>query len=62
MKFTIRHTLVGISEIPRGIAEKLTNITYPLAGSGGNYIVELDVFHQLHCLVMTSASELLWLF
>ncbi|KAL5513654.1 hypothetical protein ACEPAH_4053 [Sanghuangporus vaninii] len=40
----------GISEVPRSIAEKLPNKTYPLAGSGGNYILELDVFHQLHCL------------
>ena len=54
---------VGISEIPRSIAAKLTNKTYPLVGSGGNYIVELDVFHQLHCLVSLTLDclSLQWL-
>ncbi|EJC99578.1 uncharacterized protein FOMMEDRAFT_43149, partial [Fomitiporia mediterranea MF3/22] len=40
----------GISEVPRSVAEKMPNKTYPLVSSDGNYITELDVFHQLHCL------------
>lgn len=45
---------VGVSRIPRSSAAKLVNKTVPIPGEPGQYIVELNVFHQLHCLVSTS--------
>ncbi|KYK56496.1 uncharacterized protein DCS_03496 [Drechmeria coniospora] len=42
----------GISRIPRESAAKLVNKTVPLPGSKGSYVVELNIFHQLHCLNM----------
>jgi Mycotoxin biosynthesis protein UstYa len=41
--------LVGVSAIPKSEATKLSNKTIPRPGSD-DYLVELDVFHQLHCL------------
>lgn len=42
----------GISRIPRESAAKLTNKTVPIPGDSGYYAVQLNVFHQLHCLNM----------
>ncbi|PTB48341.1 hypothetical protein M431DRAFT_100297 [Trichoderma harzianum CBS 226.95] len=43
----------GISTIPKGQAKLLPNYTSPVPGHEDEYIVELDVFHQLHCLVLS---------
>ncbi|OJJ66335.1 hypothetical protein ASPBRDRAFT_665868 [Aspergillus brasiliensis CBS 101740] len=40
----------GIVKIPRSESAQLVNYTVPLASEPGMYIIELDVFHQLHCL------------
>ena len=40
-----------IMKIPRSEAVLLPNKTYPIKDDPGYYIAELDVFHQLHCLV-----------
>jgi hypothetical protein len=57
--------VVGISHIPRAQAAKLINSTamIPTRNSESNereYIIELDVFHQLHCLVCLPPLRL-WL-
>ncbi|KAL7942894.1 hypothetical protein V8C42DRAFT_330679 [Trichoderma barbatum] len=41
---------VGISQIPAAMAARLPNATTPTAHDPNLYMVELDVFHQLHCL------------
>ncbi|KAF5679232.1 hypothetical protein FHETE_973 [Fusarium heterosporum] len=43
---------VLISQISPGQAAKLPNATTPFTNDTSHYIVELDVFHQLHCLNM----------
>ena len=50
----IRNILVGISRIPKSQAEMLPNATEAIPGDEEHYVVELDVFHQLHCLVSYS--------
>lgn len=45
------HTLVGISRITKEEASRLVNYTYRLPGDEDHYVIQLDVFHQLHCLV-----------
>ncbi|KAJ4470468.1 hypothetical protein J3R30DRAFT_3808153 [Lentinula aciculospora] len=40
----------AISRVPREEAKKLTDKTVPIPGDESNYIVGLEVFHQLHCL------------
>lgn len=42
---------VGISSIPRWQADKLENKTEAIPGTE-DYLIELDMFHQLHCLDM----------
>ncbi|PYH93997.1 hypothetical protein BO71DRAFT_326381, partial [Aspergillus ellipticus CBS 707.79] len=42
----------GVSRIPRSSAGKLVNKTLPIPDDPGYYIIELNVFHQLHCLNM----------
>jgi hypothetical protein len=42
---------VGISRIPKSSAAQLVNKTVPIPGDPGYYVVSLNVFHQLHCLV-----------
>ena len=42
---------VGISRIPIEDAAQLVNRTVPIPGDPGQYIIALDVFHELHCLV-----------
>ncbi|KAK1234336.1 hypothetical protein PQX77_002475 [Marasmius sp. AFHP31] len=46
----------GISRIPKSQAALLPNKTLPIPGDEGHYIVELDVFHNLHCLNMIRKS------
>jgi hypothetical protein len=41
-----------ISQITAESAAKLPNATTPFTNGSSHYIVELDVFHQLHCLNM----------
>jgi hypothetical protein len=38
-------------KIPKSEAALLPNKTYPIKNEPGYYIIQLDVFHQLHCLV-----------
>jgi Mycotoxin biosynthesis protein UstYa len=40
----------GISAIPASEASKLPNATVEIKDAPGQYVVGLDVFHQLHCL------------
>ncbi|KAJ3500350.1 hypothetical protein NLJ89_g9839 [Agrocybe chaxingu] len=42
----------GISRITKEEASHLVNYTYHLPGDEDHYVVQLDVFHQLHCLNM----------
>ena len=46
----IRPFLVGVSQIPLSQARLLPNATELIPGTSEEYIIELDVFHQLHCL------------
>ena len=39
-----------MSQISTDLAARLPNATTPVAHQPGQYMVELDVFHQLHCL------------
>ncbi|KAF7334528.1 hypothetical protein MVEN_02282600 [Mycena venus] len=39
------------SRIPKPEAVQMTNTTWPILHEEGNYVMALDVFHQLHCLV-----------
>ncbi|KAK2589891.1 hypothetical protein QQS21_012431 [Conoideocrella luteorostrata] len=41
---------IGMSQISAESAARLPNATTPLSGDPSQYMVELDVFHQLHCL------------
>ena len=41
-----------MSQIPADMASRLPNATTPIAGDPSHYMVQLDVFHQLHCLNM----------
>ncbi|KAJ7042689.1 hypothetical protein C8F04DRAFT_1076762 [Mycena alexandri] len=38
------------SKIPRNQAIRLANKTYPILGDEQEYVLALDVFHELHCL------------
>ncbi|KAK2749650.1 hypothetical protein FQN57_005872 [Myotisia sp. PD_48] len=42
----------GISKIPKEQARLLSNKTVPIPREPGQYIIGLDVFHQIHCLNM----------
>ncbi|KAI9146893.1 Oxidase ustYa [Paramyrothecium foliicola] len=42
----------GISRIPKAKAAQLVNKTVPIPGEPGQYVIQLNVFHQLHCLNM----------
>lgn len=42
---------IGLSVIDRGTALKLPNMTVAEPHGSEDYIVSLDIFHQLHCLV-----------
>ncbi|KAJ7659338.1 hypothetical protein DFH06DRAFT_990005 [Mycena polygramma] len=41
------------SRVPKSEVVKMTNKTWPILNEEGNYVIALDVFHQLHCLVST---------
>lgn len=41
---------IGIVKIDEVSAKRLPNKTLPILGDDGYYIVEIDVFHQLHSL------------
>ncbi|KAL9117478.1 MAG: hypothetical protein Q9187_005986 [Circinaria calcarea] len=41
---------VGVSQIPYDQARQLPNATERIPGTTEQYVIELDVFHQLHCL------------
>ncbi|KAJ6472292.1 hypothetical protein C8R47DRAFT_1221798 [Mycena vitilis] len=38
------------SRVPKSEVVKMTNKTWPILNEEGNYVIALDVFHQLHCL------------
>ncbi len=42
---------VALNKVPRDEAALMTNKTYPILGQEVQYMIALDVFHQLHCLV-----------
>ncbi|KAJ7478715.1 hypothetical protein B0H11DRAFT_2234177 [Mycena galericulata] len=39
-------------------AARLPNKTYPTSGELSDYVVQLEVFHQLHCLSLMCASDI----
>ncbi|KAK7020928.1 hypothetical protein R3P38DRAFT_3548294 [Favolaschia claudopus] len=41
----------SVLRLPRSEAMKFPNRTSPIAGDPGYYMAELEVYHQLHCLV-----------
>lgn len=51
MRHGAEQTPVGVSRVPKAIADRLVNSTYRIPGDEQHYVVQLDVFHQLHCLV-----------
>lgn len=44
------HLAFGVSLISQDSARRLPNATTPLPQDRSLYVVQLDVFHQLHCL------------
>lgn len=44
-------TIVGLTRISMDEASKLVNRTVPIPEEPENYMVTLNVFHHLHCLV-----------
>ncbi|KAJ3985985.1 hypothetical protein F5890DRAFT_1069353 [Lentinula detonsa] len=46
----------SIAQIPASEANKLIDKTLPIPGDDENYIVTLEVFHQLHCLNLLRKS------
>lgn len=44
-------TVVGVSRIAYSDAQHLVNETVEIPEDDGYFAVNLDVFHQLHCLV-----------
>ncbi|KAF2094939.1 hypothetical protein NA57DRAFT_45788, partial [Rhizodiscina lignyota] len=42
----------GTSAIPSSVAERLPNETLPHPNEPGMYVIQLEVFHHLHCLNM----------
>ena len=53
--------IVGHSRITKEEATQMVNSTVPIPGDSQHYIVELNVFHQLHCLVSLLRSSSLQL-
>lgn len=41
----------GFMMIDKLSAQKLPNATVEVPGTNGKYIITLEIFHQLHCLV-----------
>lgn len=52
----------GIIEVPRSEAAKLVNTTMPVPEDPTQYVVELDFFHELHCLLRAFALEKLYMY
>jgi len=50
-QLTCVNVQVGISRIPGSQATRLVNQTHAIPGDEDHYVVQLFVFHQLHCLV-----------
>ncbi|KAJ3819934.1 hypothetical protein F5880DRAFT_1488868, partial [Lentinula raphanica] len=48
--------MYGVTQIPASEANKLFDKTVPIPGDESNYIVTLEVFHQLHCLNLLRKS------
>ncbi|PPQ98411.1 hypothetical protein CVT24_004090 [Panaeolus cyanescens] len=46
----------GTSRLTRDEAMRLENATYRIPGDEDHYVVQLDVFHQLHCLNLLRKS------
>ncbi|KAJ7922460.1 hypothetical protein B0H13DRAFT_1603672 [Mycena leptocephala] len=40
------------SRVPKSEVVKMINATWPVLREEGNYVIALEVFHQLHCLDM----------
>jgi Mycotoxin biosynthesis protein UstYa len=49
----------GVVQIDEKDAKRLPNQTEKIPGSPGKYVVEIDVFHQLHCLVREAFVKIL---
>lgn len=49
----------GFMMIMKDAADKLPNKTAEVPGKPGEYIITLEVFHQLHCLVSWLSSFLM---
>jgi hypothetical protein len=47
----------GMSTIPKEQAERLVNYTTAIPHREREYVVQLEVFHQLHCLVSTQRVQ-----
>lgn len=47
----------GLSSIPMTDAARLMNRTVPIPGKPGEYVVTLNLFHDLHCLVSASSDR-----
>ncbi|KAF8885578.1 hypothetical protein CPB84DRAFT_1685384 [Gymnopilus junonius] len=46
----------GVSRIPKSEVVLLPHKTSPIPGDEEDYVIELDVFHELHCLNMIRQS------
>lgn len=42
---------VGVIKVPKADAERLPNQTLAIPGEDDGYIVGIEVYHQLHCMV-----------
>lgn len=56
VRIVLTRDSVGVSRIPISDAAQLVNRTVPIANDPGYYVVSLDVFHELHCLVGRSSG------
>ena len=51
LRFSADRKPDAYNKVPREQAALMPNKTYPVLGEEDHYMVALDVFHQLHCLV-----------
>jgi hypothetical protein len=54
----LTRTIVGVSAVNPEAASKLPNKTMTLPNQPDRYVIQLDVFHQLHCL--NNLRKALW--
>ena len=47
----------GLSQIPKWQADKMPNRTLPIPADPQYYVMQLTVFHQMHCLVRVYRSS-----